>query len=95
MSILNENYHQNKHLLTRGTGSYVYNKSKKYLDLTSGGGCLLLGHNNRIFKESIKEFIKMEISNFAAPNKFAKKLSLSLIHPLTYHYIYSNSLVGE
>lgn len=79
MSILNENYHQNKHLLTRGTGSYVYNKSKKYLDLTSGGGCLLLGHNNRIFKESIKEFIKMEISNFAAPNKFAKKLSLSLI----------------
>jgi glutamate-1-semialdehyde 2,1-aminomutase len=79
MSILNENYHQNKHLLTRGTGSYVYNKSKKYLDLTSGGGCLLLGHNNRIFKESIKEFIKMEISNFAAPNIFAKKLSLSLI----------------
>ena len=79
MSILNENYQQNKHLLTRGTGSYVYNKSKKYLDLTSGGGCLLLGHNNRIFKESIKEFIKMEISNFAAPNKFAKKLSLSLI----------------
>ena len=79
MSILNENYHQNKHLLTRGTGSYVYNKSKKYLDLTSGGGCLLLGHNNRIFKESIKEFIKMEISNFAAPNIFAKKLSLRLI----------------
>lgn len=79
MSILNENYHQNKHLLIRGAGSYVYNESKKFLDLTSGGGCLLLGHNNRIFKESIKKFIKMEISNFAAPNKFAKKLSLSLI----------------
>ena len=79
MSILNENYHQNKHLLTRGMGSYVYNESKKYLDLTSGGGCLLLGHNNKTFKRSIKEFLKMEISNFAAPNKFAKKLSSSLI----------------
>jgi len=79
MSILNENYHQNKHLLTKGMGSYVYNKSKKYLDLTSGGGCLLLGHNNKIFKRSIKEFLRMQISNFAAPNEFAKKLSLSLI----------------
>jgi len=79
MSILNENYHQNKHLLNRGIGSYVYNESKKYLDLTSGGGCLLLGHNNKTFKSSIKEFVRMEISNFAAPNKFAKKLSLSLI----------------
>ena len=61
MSILNENYHQNKHLLTKGMGSYVYNKSKKYLDLTSGGGCLLLGHNNKIFKRSIKELSLIHI----------------------------------
>jgi len=82
MSILNENYHQNKHLLTSGMGSYVYNETKKYLDLTSGGGCLLLGHNNRTFKKSIKDFIRMNISNFAAPNKFAKKFSLNLIKTL-------------
>jgi glutamate-1-semialdehyde 2,1-aminomutase len=79
MSILNENYQQNKYLFTKGIGSYVFSKSKKYLDLTSGGGCLLLGHNNKIFKKTIKEFTKKNISNFAAPNEFAKKLSLNLI----------------
>lgn len=79
MSILNENYYQNKNLFTKGIGSYVYVKSKKYFDLTSGGGCLLLGHNNQILKKTIIDYIKKNISNFASPNKYAKDLSLSLI----------------
>ena len=93
MSILNENYYQYKNLFTKGIGSYVYVKSKKYFDLTSGGGCLLLGHNNQILKKTMKDYIKNNISNFASPNKYAKDLSLSLIklYPQFKKIIFCNS----
>ena len=78
MTILNEGYANNKFLLEKGKDSFVYFNKKKYFDLTSGGGCLLLGHNNKILKDSIKKFLKLNISNFALPNKYAFELSKNI-----------------
>ena len=93
MSLLNEGYKNNTFLLETGKASFVYFKKKKYFDLTSGGGCLLLGHNNKILRNSIKEFLKLKISNFAAPNKYAFELSKNIkkIYPQFKKIIFCNS----
>jgi glutamate-1-semialdehyde 2,1-aminomutase len=93
MNLLNEGYKNNSFLLETGKASFVYLKKKKYFDLTSGGGCLLLGHNNKILKKSIKEFLKLKISNFAAPNKYAFELSKNIkkIYPQFKKIIFCNS----
>lgn len=93
MSLLNEGYPKNKFLLEEGEGSFVYFKKKKYFDLTSAGGCSLLGHNNKILRKSIKEFLRLKISNFAAPNKYAFDLSKNIkrIYPQFKKIIFCNS----
>lgn len=93
MTILNEGYANNKFLLEKGKDSFVYFNKKKYFDLTSGGGCLLLGHNNKILKDSIKKFLKLNISNFALPNKYAFELSKNIkrIYPQFKKIIFCNS----
>jgi len=93
MSLLNEGYQNNKFLLEKGKDSFVYLKKKKYFDLTSGGGCLLLGHNNKILRKSIKEFLKLQISNFSSPNKYAYELSKNIkkIYPQFKKIIFCNS----
>jgi glutamate-1-semialdehyde 2,1-aminomutase len=75
--ILNENYY-NKLCFSSAKGSELYLNKKKLLDLSSAGGTLLLGHNSSIFKSSLKEFLDIKASNFAAPNKYAIDFSNNL-----------------
>ena len=79
MNILNEGYKSSKQLFFKGLGSKVsYKNNQKFIDLTSAGGTSLLGHNNKIFKDSIKKFLNNNYSNFALPNEHAKNLSKNL-----------------
>jgi glutamate-1-semialdehyde 2,1-aminomutase len=92
MYILNEGYERENIFFHKGKGPFIFSK-KKYLDLTSGGGCLILGHNNKILRDSIKKFLKLNISNFAQPNEYAVDLSNTLkkIYPQFKKFIFCNS----
>ena len=56
--ILNEGYKNNKNLFERGLGSKIFANKKAFIDLSSGQGTLLLGHNSRIFRSQIRNFLK-------------------------------------
>jgi len=62
--IMNEGYEKRDNLFTKGIGSSIYIKNKKFLDLSFCAGTNLLGHNSKIYKKAIKQLIKLNISKF-------------------------------
>lgn len=76
--ILNEGYKSNIELFTAGEGSNIFIGNKKYIDLSMCAGSLLLGHNHKIFKDSLKKIQKNKISNFAAANIYAENFSKNI-----------------
>ena len=93
MLILNEGYKNEKDLLKKGKGSTIISNKKKDLDLTSGAGTILLGHNNKIFRDSLRSFLKVNASNFASPNIYAYKFIkiLKKLYPQFSKFILCNS----
>ena len=91
--ILNEGYKNNKNLFDRGLGSKIFTNKKVFIDLSSGQGTLLLGHNSKIFRSQIKNFLSLGISNFSAPNKHAVNFSENLkkILPEFSNFVFCNS----
>ena len=91
--LLNEGYEDFNNLFTSAKGSNVYINKTKYLDLSLCAGSHILGHNSIIFKKSIKNMLKMDISNFAAKNKYAVELSKTLkkIFPKYEKFVFCNS----
>ena len=77
--ILNEGYQNNKNLFDKGLGSKIFTNKKTFVDLSSGQGTLLLGHNNRIF--SIEE---IDLSDFEALvfQIFQHPINMLLIFPI-------------
>jgi glutamate-1-semialdehyde 2,1-aminomutase len=94
INILNEGYLTTKKFLKKGIGPYIFDeKNNKFIDLTSAGGTSLLGHNNKIFKKSIKEFLNNNFSNFSLPNEHAKNFGQNIkkIFPQFSKFIFCNS----
>ena len=94
MNVLNEGYKNTKHLFKKGYGSKILDKNnKKFYDLTSAGGTSLLGHNNKVFRNSVKNFLNKQYSNFALPNQHAENFSYNLrqIFPQFSKFIFCNS----
>ena len=91
--ILNEGYHKNLELFSKGNNVNIFSNKIKYIDLSMCAGSILLGHNHNIFKKSIKDFLKKKISNFAAPNIYAQKFSYNIkkVLPNTSGIIFCNS----
>lgn len=91
--ILNEGYEDLNNLFTSAKGSNIYINNKKYLDLSLCAGSHILGHNSIIFNKAIKNILKMDISNFAAKNKYAVELSNTLkkIFPEYEKFVFCNS----
>ena len=77
-NLLNEGYQQNKVFFNKANGSYVYHKKKRYLDLSSCAGTLLLGHNSKVFQKSLDTIKKNQISNTASLNQQAVIFSKNL-----------------
>ena len=94
MNIFNEGYRNTKIFFKKASGTAIFDKKNiKYLDLTSAGGTSLLGHNNKIFKKSIKNFLTNKYSNFALPNIHANQFSQNLIRllPQFSKFVFCNS----
>ena len=91
--LLNEGYDGLDNLFTSGKGSNIYIKNKRYLDLSLCAGSHILGHNPIIFQKSIKNMLKLGISNFAAKNKYAVEFSKTLkeIFPEYKKFVFCNS----
>ena len=89
----NEGYDNLNNLLTSGKGSFVSINNRKYLDLSLSAGAHILGHNPKIFKRSIKQMLKLNVSNFAAKNKYAVEFSKTLKKILPHYskFIFCNS----
>jgi glutamate-1-semialdehyde 2,1-aminomutase len=91
--LLNEGYDDLGNLFTSGKGSNIFIKNKRYLDLSLCAGSHILGHNPIIFQKSIKNTLKLGISNFAAKNKYAVEFSKTLkeIFPEYEKFVFCNS----
>ena len=91
--LLNEGYNDLNNLFTSGKGSSIYINNKKYLDLSLCAGSLMLGHNPIVFQKSIKNVLKLGVSNFATKNKCAVDLSKTLkgILPEYGKFVFCNS----
>jgi len=87
--ILNEGYLNNKNFFKKGLKSFVIGK-KKFFDLSSASGCLILGHNNLVFKNSLKKIYNLNVSNFTSPNVYSKEFYLTLkkLYPQFYSFIF-------
>ena len=70
--ILNEGYENNTDLFFGAQDEKIFTKKKKYIDLSMCAGSILLGHNHKVFKQSIIKFISKKGSNLAAPNVHAR-----------------------
>ena len=53
-------------------------KKKKYFDLSYCSGTLILGHNSKIFKNSLEELSKKNISLYSEPNTIANDFAKNL-----------------
>lgn len=80
MNLLNEGYDNKENFFIKGAGSFVFTKKKKYIDLSCGAGTLLLGHNSKVYKNSLIKFSKTGLSQFSHPNISAVSLSQNLNH---------------
>ena len=73
--ILNEGYKNSSYLFDKAVGSKIFIKNREFIDLSFSAGSLILGHQSKIFKDSLKELLKRKISILAAPNKQAVEYS--------------------
>jgi|TARA_B100001093_G_scaffold427282_1_gene421564 glutamate-1-semialdehyde 2,1-aminomutase len=91
--ILNEGYDNLNNLFTSGKGSNIFVNNKKYLDLSLCAGSHLLGHNPKIFKHSINKMLGLNVSNFAAKNKYTTEFTKTLkkVLPNYSKFIFCNS----
>ncbi len=78
MNLLNEGYSKKTTFFNKAKGSLVFSKNKKFIDLSCGAGTMLLGHNSKIYKTSLKKYVNSGLSNFAHPNISALNLSKNL-----------------
>jgi glutamate-1-semialdehyde 2,1-aminomutase len=90
--LLNEGY-DGKFKISSAIGSKIIINKKKILDLSYCAGTLLLGHNSKIFKNSLKDLDRLNIGNYAAPNVHAENLSkiLKTFFPHYHKFILCNS----
>jgi glutamate-1-semialdehyde 2,1-aminomutase len=94
MGVYNEGYNKSNNFFVRGYKNVILDKNhNKFIDLTSSGGTLLLGHNNDVLKKSILSFVKNKFSNFALPNDHARNLTKNInkILPQFTQIIFCNS----
>lgn len=91
--ILNEGYDTLENLVYAASKSNLLINKKKNIDLSLCAGSLILGHNSKIFKKSIKDAINKNISNTASKNIHAHNFSLTLkkILPNYSKFIFTNS----
>lgn len=72
--VLNEGYSDLKLFSNTKNGKIVIN-NKSYYDLSNCAGSLILGHNSKIFKKSLINLNKKNVSNYAHPNHYAINLA--------------------
>ena len=91
--VMNEGYQNTDNVFSKAVGSNVFIKDEKFLDLSFCAGTNLLGHNSLIFKNSLKQVIKSNISNLAAKNIYSLEFSKTLknIFPKYSKFIFCNS----
>ncbi len=90
--ILNEGYENNFHL-NKGIGQYIFSKKKKFYDLSYASGTLILGHSSKIFKNSLKNIDKNNLSLFSFPNIYTKLYTRKLkkINKFSEKFVFCNS----
>ena len=91
-NILNEGY-TSQNIFDKAKGQFLFQKNKKFIDLSFGAGTLILGHQSKVFKDSIKEISNKNMSLIATPNIEALKYSyvLKKLYPNYDKFIFCNT----
>lgn len=91
--ILNEGYSKNDFMFESASGSKLFYKNKKLIDLSFCAGSLILGHNSKIYRHAINNLLKKKISISASPNKQAEDFSkvLKKNYPSFSKFVFCNS----
>ena len=67
------------HFIARGNGPFIFDEdNNKFIDFTCSWGPLILGHNNKLVKESIKEVLEFGTS-FGTPTRRENLLAKLII----------------
>ena len=92
-SSLNEGYSTSKNFFDGGKGSKILLNGKEFIDLSYRAGSLILGHKSNIYKKSIRNILKNNLSILASPNRQAIEFSnlLSKIFKNYSKFIFCNS----
>ena len=91
--VFNEIYQKTNYFVQNGKNDKISIKNRKFYDLSFCSGVLLLGHNSKIFRETLKDFSKKKISIFAHPNIYTEKLAekIKIFFPNFEKIIFCNS----
>ena len=91
--VLNEGYGKNTDLFYGAQNEKIFTKNKEYIDLSMCAGSILLGHNHKVFRQSVVKFLSKKVSNIAAPNIYAKIFATNIkkIVPNSEKIIFCNS----
>ena len=91
--VLNERYQKPKFYIEKGFNDKILIKNNLFYDLSFCSGVLILGHNSKILKKTLKEFSKKNISLFADPNIYAEQLAkkIKFFFPKFHNIVFCNS----
>jgi glutamate-1-semialdehyde 2,1-aminomutase len=91
--IINEQYENSKFYFDSGKGDKICINKKKLFDLSNCSGVLLFGHNSSIFRKTLNDFKKKNLTIFSHPNIYAKKLAekVKYFFPHIHKLIFCNS----
>ena len=91
--VFNEIYQKTNYFVQDAKNDKISINNEKFYDLSFCSGVLLLGHNCKIFRETLKDFNQKKISIFAHPNIYTEKLAekVKIFFPNFEKIIFCNS----
>ena len=91
--VFNERYQQTKFYVEKAENDIIIINKKSFYDLSFCSGVLILGHNSKIQKQTLKDFNKKKVSIFAHPNIYAEKLAkiIKVFFPRFSKIVFCNS----
>ena len=73
--VFNERYQQTKFYIEKAVDDKILINKSFFYDLSFCSGVLILGHQSKVLKETLKDFYNKKVSIFAHPNIYAEELA--------------------
>ena len=91
--VFNERYQQTKFYIEKAVDDKILINKSFFYDLSFCSGVLILGHQSKVLKETLKDFYNKKVSIFAHPNIYAEELAkkIKVFFPRFSKIVFCNS----